>query len=53
MLGVIEVRLWIGCHLFIGDETALLLGASSVLAVRLLAAHFRWSLPKAKEFTEV
>lgn len=43
---------WILCHLLLNDRAALLLGAASVLVIRLLAAHFRWSLPRAEEFRE-
>ncbi len=39
---------WVLCHLLLNDTAALLLGSAVVLAIRLLAAHFRWSLPKAK-----
>lgn len=31
----------------LGGTMAMLLGASVILAIRLLAAHYRWSLPKA------
>lgn len=34
-------RLW-------SEEAALLLGGGVVIVIRLLAAHYRWSLPKAK-----
>ena len=33
----------------LGQRWAMLLCAASVLLIRLLAAHFHWSLPKAKE----
>ncbi len=36
------------CHLYWDDTAALLMGSTVVVAIRLLAAHFRWSLPKAK-----
>ncbi len=39
---------WVVCHLYWDDTAALLLGSVVVVAIRLLAAHFRWSLPKAK-----
>ena len=39
---------WLICHLLLDDTTALLLGSAVVIAIRLLAAHFRWSLPKAR-----
>ncbi len=31
-----------------GEEAALLLGGGVVVVIRLLAAHYRWSLPKAQ-----
>ncbi len=31
----------------VGEITAMLIGAGVVILLRLLAAHFRWSLPKA------
>ena len=39
---------WVVCHLYWDDTAALLMGSTVVVAIRLLAAHFRWSLPKAK-----
>ena len=39
---------WVGVHRFWNDTAAMLLGGSVVVIIRLLAAHFRWSLPKAK-----
>lgn len=39
---------WVVCHLYWNDTAALLMGSTVVVAIRLLAAHFRWSLPKAK-----
>lgn len=36
-------RLW-------NPELALLIGGGTVVIIRLLAAHYRWSLPKVKEF---
>ena len=39
---------WLICHLLLDDTTALLLGSAVVIAIRLLAAHCRWSLPKAR-----
>ena len=44
---------WLICHLLLDDTTALLLGSAVVIAIRLLAAHFRWSLPKADRFGPV
>lgn len=35
------------------DELALLLGGGSVVLIRLLAAHYRWSLPRVEDFEEV
>ena len=32
----------------IGQMPAMLIGAAVTLTLRLLAAHYRWSLPKAK-----
>lgn len=32
---------------FLGEQVAVIGGAAVVLVLRLLAAHFRWSLPKA------
>ena len=37
---VVVYRLW-------NDRLAMLIGASLVVVIRLLAAHFRWSLPRA------
>lgn len=39
---------WVVCHLYWNDTAALLMGSTVVVAIRLLAGHFRWSLPKAK-----
>ena len=39
------VRVW-------NPELALLIGGGTVFLIRLLAAHYRWSLPKVKEFEE-
>ena len=39
---------WVGVHRFWNDTAAMLIGGSVVVIIRLLAAHFRWSLPKAK-----
>ncbi len=39
---------WVLCHLYWTDTAALLLSSAVVMAIRLLAAHFRWSLPPAK-----
>ena len=43
---------WVGVHRFWNDAAAMLIGGSVVVLIRLLAAHYRWSLPKAdpKEF---
>ena len=35
-----------------GDTVALLTGAALVILIRLLSAHFRWSLPRAHEIEE-
>ncbi len=32
----------------LGDYSAMIVGASVIVLLRLLAAHFRWSLPKAE-----
>ena len=32
----------------VGGTAAMLAGAAAVVALRLLAAHFRWSLPRAQ-----
>ena len=39
---------WVVVHRLWSDTAAMLIGGSLVLVIRLLAAHFRWSLPKAK-----
>ncbi len=39
---------WVAVHRLWDDTAAMLIGGSLVLVIRLLAAHFRWSLPKAK-----
>ena len=39
---------WVGVHRWWNDTAAMLIGGSVVVIIRLLAAHFRWSLPKAK-----
>ena len=41
----ITIALW----KFFGQSAAMVGGAASVVILRLLAAHHRWSLPKAKE----
>ena len=35
-----------------GDTVAILAGAALVILIRLLSAHFRWSLPRAHEIEE-
>ncbi len=35
---------------FIGQEWAMILGSSVIFILRILAAHFRWTLPHPKEF---
>ena len=40
---------WVALHRWWNDTAALLIGVAVIVAVRLLAAHYRWSLPKAKE----
>lgn len=35
-----------------GDTVAILTGAALVILIRLLSAHFRWSLPRAHEIEE-
>ena len=40
---------WVALHRWWNDTAALLLGVAVIVAVRLLAAHYRWSLPKATE----
>ena len=39
---------WAAAHRLWNDTAAMLIGGSLVVVIRLLAAHFRWSLPKAK-----
>ena len=43
---------WVAIHSLWSDTVAMLIGGSVVVVIRLLAAHYRWSLPKAdpKEF---
>ena len=36
----------------LGAAAAMLLGAAAVIALRFLAAHFRWSLPRAGRHTD-
>jgi len=38
---------WVVVHRFWNDAMAMLIGGSLIVVIRLLAAHFRWSLPKA------
>ena len=38
---------WVAIHRLWGDRLAMLIGASLVVVIRLLAAHFRWRLPRA------
>lgn len=38
---------WVAIQRLWGDRLAMLIGASLVVVIRLLAAHFRWSLPRA------
>lgn len=33
---------------YVGQSVAILGGATTVIILRLLAAHYRWSLPKAE-----
>ena len=47
LAALVGALVWIVCHLLLSDTAALLLGSAVVMAIRLLAAHFRWSLPKA------
>ncbi|MBQ3532134.1 MAG: TRIC cation channel family protein [Oscillospiraceae bacterium] len=39
---------WVAVHRIWNDTAAMFIGGSVVVIIRLLAAHFRWSLPKAK-----
>ena len=39
---------WVVVHRVWNDTMAMLIGGSLIVVIRLLAAHFRWSLPKAK-----
>ena len=39
---------WVAVHRVWNDTAAMLIGGSLIVVIRLLAAHFRWSLPKAK-----
>ena len=39
---------WVALHRWWSDTAALLIGVVVIVTIRLLAAHFRWSLPKAK-----
>lgn len=39
---------WVAVHRFWNDAMAMLIGGGLIVVIRLLAAHFRWSLPKAK-----
>ena len=43
---------WVAIHSLWSDRLAMFIGGSVVVVIRLLAAHYRWSLPKAdpKEF---
>ena len=41
---VVCILLW----KFVGQSVAILGGAATVIVLRLLAAHYRWSLPKAE-----
>lgn len=34
----------------LGEGVSMIVGSVSVVAIRLLAAHFRWSLPKVKDY---
>lgn len=36
-------------HRWCGDAVSILAGASLIILIRLLSAHFRWSLPRAHE----
>ena len=38
---------WVAVHRLWNDTAAMFIGGSLIVAIRLLAAHFRWSLPKA------
>ncbi len=40
---------WVALHHWWSETAATIIGVAVIVAVRLLAAHFRWSLPKAKE----
>ena len=33
----------------LGERTAMILGFSLVIALRCLAAHYRWNLPRIRE----
>ena len=39
---------WVAVHRLWNDTVAMLVGGSLIVVIRLLAAHFRWSLPKAR-----
>lgn len=40
---------WVALHYCWNDTAAMLIGGSLIVVIRLLAAHFRWSLPKAND----
>lgn len=42
---VATVILWV----FVGETWSMVIGAVLIIVLRLLAAHFRWSLPKPKD----
>lgn len=46
---LVGALLCIGLWNIIGQTGAMLCGTAAILILRLLAAHFRWSLPKANE----
>ncbi len=45
---LIGALLCVGCWRFVGETWAMVCGAATIVLLRLLAAHFHWSLPKAE-----
>lgn len=45
---LIGAACYIAVHKFFGDSLAMIIGASVIVVLRLIAAHYKWSLPRGE-----
>lgn len=49
LAALVGALIWVAARMLWGNTAAMLLGCGAVVLIRLLAAHFRWNLPRAQE----